>query len=187
MEDVEQFLKVSGSGDGSGYGYGDGSGSGDGSGDGSGEYFDGHKVHTIDGVNTVITSVRGNLAKGFTIKGDLTIEPCFVAKVNDCFAHGETAREAYEDALSKYTSNLPEEERISMFLQCHNFTDTYPAKDLFEWHNKLTGSCRFGRLSFCEQHGIDISKDRFTVDQFIELTKNEFGGDVIRQLKTHKQ
>ena len=144
-------------------------------------------MHTIDGVSTVITSVRGNLAKGFTIKGNLTIEPCFVAKVNDCFAHGETAREAYEDALSKYTSNLPEEERISMFLQCHNFTDTYPAKDLFEWHNKLTGSCRFGRLSNLDKHGIDILKNKSKVDKLLESKKNELGGSKIFKRKQKKR
>lgn len=195
MEALERFLSViygygSGDGDGCGDGYGSGYGYGSGSGYGYGygiEEFDGHKVYIVDDMQTIITYVKGNVAKGFILKDDLTLDPCYIVKVGDYFAHGKTAREAYQDALSKYTNNLPEEERIAAFLKFHNFTDSYPAEDLFEWHNRLTGSCRFGRLSFCEQHDIDISKDRFTVDQFIELTKNEFGGDVIRQLKTHKQ
>ena len=52
----------------------------------------------------------------------------------------------------------------------------------FEWHNKLTGSCEMGRKSFAKNHDIDLNKDEFTVEEFIELTKNDFGRKVIEQL-----
>lgn len=202
----------SGSGDGDGYGFGSGDGSGPGSSDGFGygygygsvygygfcdgssyaygdgegiEEFNGHKVDKIDGVQTIITSIKGNVAKGFILKDDLTLDPCYISKVGNYFAHGRTAREAYQDALSKYTNNLPEEERIAAFLECHNFSDSYSAEDLFEWHNRLTGSCKMGRLSFCERKCIDLSKDTFTVDEFIELTENEYGGSIIKKLKSY--
>ena len=56
------------------------------------------------------------------------------------------------------------------------------AKDFYLWHNKLTGSCEMGRQAFVNDHGFDIETDMFTVEEFIELTKNSFGGSVIRQL-----
>jgi hypothetical protein len=39
-----------------------------------------------------------------------------------------------------------------------------------------------GRLSFIENKGIDLKKDKFTVLQFIELVKDSYGSDVIRGL-----
>lgn len=43
--------------------------------------------------------------------------------------------------------------------------------------------CGVGRRSFCEDHGIDLENDTFSVVEFIELTINSYGGDVIRELK----
>lgn len=56
------------------------------------------------------------------------------------------------------------------------------AKELYKWHNILTGSCEFGRREFCKDHKIDIDKDLLTVNEFIALTVNEYGGDIITQL-----
>lgn len=39
-----------------------------------------------------------------------------------------------------------------------------------------------GRDNFIKNNKIDILKDKFTVLEFIELTKNQYGGDVIKQL-----
>ena len=66
-----------GSGSGSGYGSGSGSGSGDGSGSGIAEY-NGVAVYRIDGVPTLIASVRGNIARGQILNSDLTTTPCYV-------------------------------------------------------------------------------------------------------------
>ena len=114
MEDIEKikrFLSI-GSGYGSGYGSGDGSGygSGYGSGDGSGygikEYM-GHTVYIIDNVPTLIYSVVGNYAQAAVICKDLTIKPCFVGKIGNFFAHGETLHEAMQSAQKKYYENKP--------------------------------------------------------------------------------
>lgn len=80
----------SGYGSGSGYGYGDGDGYGSGSGSGIKKY-DGEDVHMIDGVQTIITAVHGNIAKGTILQKDLTLTPCFMAKVDGFFAHGGNA------------------------------------------------------------------------------------------------
>ena len=181
----------SGYGDGSGDGYGSGygSGSGDGSGDGSGlKTLNGHKVYMIDGVTTLIYGVHGNMATGVIVQRDLTLKPCYIAKVGNCFAHGDTIKDAVADAHSKYIQDLPEEERLQSFVDAHpSLEEKYPAKDLFEWHNTLTGSCRMGRENFCNERGIDIEEDSFTIEEFVELTKDSYGGDIIKQiLKTYE-
>lgn len=178
-----------GYGDGDGYGYGSGSGSGYGDGDGSGygygygsgiKKYDGEDVHMIDGVQTIITSVHGDIAKGFILQGDLTLTPCFIAKVDGCFAHGETVRQAVTDARDKAFEDLPQEERITAFLDAIKPNTEYPVMTMYDWHHRLTGSCEAGRKAFAKDHGIDLSTC-MTREAFFELTKDAYGGSVIRE------
>ena len=176
-----------GSGTGYGSGYGSGSGSGSGYGDGTGydsgdgiKKYDGEDVHMIDGVQTIITSVHGDIAKGFILQGDLTLTPCFIAKVDGCFAHGETVRQAVTDARDKAFEGLPQEERITAFLDAIKPNTEYPVMTLYDWHHRLTGSCEAGRKAFAKDHGIDLSAD-MTREAFFELTKDAYGGSVIRE------
>ena len=185
---IEKFLDISsgsGSGDGSGSGYGSGDGSGDGYGYGSGygiEEFDGHKLYDIDGVPTAITAVHGNYAQGFTIKCNSIKMPCFIARVDNSFAHGETLHKAVEDATAKAMQAKPLEERIADTVKKHpDPTEIIPNAELFTLHNILTGSCEFGRKQFCERHGISLD-DAMTMCRFMELTANAYGGEAIRQL-----
>lgn len=185
-----------GCGDGSGYGnssgYGNGNSSGYGNGDGYGfgnydgniKSLNGQPVYIIDETQTIITQVVGQYAKGFILGSDLTMTPCYIAKCGNYFAHGETLRDALEDAVSKYEQDLPVEERIA------NFNSTFPDNDkpvkvslLYVWHNRLTGSCAMGRQAFAKEHNIDIEADSMTVAEFVRLTENSYGGDVIKLLK----
>ena len=169
----------SGSGSGSGYGYGDGDGDGDGDGLIT---FNGQRVYYIDGVPTVIEKVHGNLAKGYTVNGDLTTEGCFIAKGGNKFAHGETSKGAREALQDKLFSDMDTEERIDAFLEVFKPGIKYPAKVFYEWHHKLTGSCEFGRNSFVRNHGIDLEGGTYTLEEFIVITKNDYGGEIIRQI-----
>ena len=193
MEKIKEFLNISsgdGYGDGSGYGSGDGygygsdDGSGYGYGSGSGLIsFNGQKVYYVDGMATVIERVHGNLAKGFTINRDLTTERCYVVKSQDLFAHGKTVKEAEEALQDKIFATMDTDEKISAFLDRFKIDTKYPAKDFYDWHHKLTGSCEFGRLSFCKNAGIDLDNDTYTVQEFIDYTKNDYGSSVIRKIE----
>ena len=191
----------SGSGDGDGYGYGDGSGDGsgygdgygygDGSGDGSsygsGEKIasiSGQKIYDIDGVPTAIYRVKGNIAKGAILQSDLTFTPCFVVKQDVYFAHGDTLHEAMEALRDKLFEDLPEEERIEAFVAEHQPGVEYPNRDLFDWHHRLTGSCEAGRKAFVADRGLDMNGST-TPEEFVHLTRNAYGGEVIRKLEAH--
>ena len=185
---IEKFLAIN-SGDGEGYGsgsgygsgYGDGYGSGSGDGDGI-EEFDGYKLYSIDCVPTAITAVHGNYAQGFTIKNNSVKVPCYIARVDNSFAHGETLRKSLEDATSKALQAKPLEKRIADTMKAHpDPNEIIPNTELFKLHNVLTGSCEFGRKQFCEQHGISLD-DAMTMRRFMELTANAYGGEAIRQL-----
>ena len=182
-EDIKKFLSI-GSGSGDGYGSGSGYGSGDGSGDGDGiTQFNGKKVYQIDGVPTLIDSVHGNVAKGHILQSDFTLTPCYIAKVDNCFAHGDTIREAVRDASCKALENSPLEERIEKFRSEHPDPDKkVEARELYNWHHVLTGSCATGRNAFARDHGIDIDTDTFTVREFVRLTCKSYGSESIRKL-----
>ena len=186
---IKKFLTIgsgygSGSGDGSGYGDGDGDGYGSGYGDGDGlKSFGGSPVHYIDSIPTVITKVHGNLAKGFIINSELTTQECFIAKGEDKFAHGETFAEAQKALQDKIFEDMDTEEKIEVFLKEFKPGVKYPAKSFYEWHHKLTGSCEFGRNAFVKNHGIDIESGMYTVEEFIEYTKNDYGGDIILKIE----
>ena len=174
-----------GDGDGSGYGYGYGYGYGSGYGYGYGDLksYNHQRVYFIDDVPTLIDSVHGMFAQGKTINRDKTLSPCYVARHGNCFAHGGTLKAARRDALAKYMQDMPEEERIEMFVNEHpNLDGEHPCEDLFKWHNTLTGSCEMGRTQFCRDHGISLS-EKYTVRYFLDITKNAYGGSVIRKVR----
>ena len=205
MDGLKEFLTIGygygdgyGSGDGDGYGYGDGSGSGCGDGYGYGYgygsgygdgYGDGVKaingtiVNLIDGVETIVTRVKGNVAKGYILSNDLQLSPCYVVKNNKYFAHGKTLRAANEALQDKIFSDLDVDGRIAEFIKKFKANAKYPAKTFFDWHGKITGSCELGRESFARNHNIDLENDVFTVAEFIALTENEYGSEVIKRLK----
>lgn len=194
----------SGSIDGDGYGYGsdDGDGSIDGDGDGCGSGYgdgdsysygygygssdikalNGNIVDYIDSVPTIITQVRGNIACGYIVKKDLTLEPCYIAKVGNSFAHGNTLKDAVADAEAKEMEDMTIEERIKKFVETFGSLDSeHTGKEFYNWHHVLTGSCRAGRDEFCKAHDIDLKK-KYTVKYFLEITKESYGSCVIKQV-----
>lgn len=171
-----------------GSGYSPGSGSSDGTGYGSIygyndiKTFNGNIVDCIDNIPTIITQVRGNIARGYIIKDDLTLFPCYVVRVGNSFAHGETIKDAVVDAEAKEMEEIPIEERIEKFMEIFGSLDSeYIGKKFYDWHHILTGSCRMGRDEFCKAHDIDLKK-KYTVRYFLDITKNSYGSDIIKQI-----
>ena len=143
----------------------------------------GKRIYRIDGAPTVITSARDGVATGFIVQSDLTLTPCYIVKENNRFAHGKNLHEAYDDLLEKLYDDSSEEERLEKFREHFpDFSRKYPAKDLFIWHHVLTGSCRTGREAFCKDRGIDVENDNFSVIEFVDMTKDAYGGGTVRKL-----
>ena len=192
------FGSGKGSDGGYGFGYGSSVGSGfgsessnDGSGFGYGTVFrfgygngdvialNDNIVDYIDDVPTIIIQVHGNFAYGYIVKEDLTLEPCFIAKVGNSFAHGKTLKDAVTDAKAKETKRLPIEERIEKFIEVFGPLDSeHTGKEFYDWHHILTGSCRMGRDGFCKSHNIDLAQ-KYSVRYFLSITKDSYKSDVI--------
>jgi len=89
-----------------------------------------------------------------------------------------------QSAQEKYDENIPIEERIADTISKYPTLDTKVShKELYGLHHTLTGSCKFGRDEFARAHNLDPDKGEMTMREFINLTKNAFGGDVIKQLE----
>ena len=194
MEDLIRAFLDPGSGSGSGYGdgsgyvsgYVDGYGYGSGYVDGSGygvKSFDGRAVHRVDGVQTLIYAVRGNIAKGAILRSDLTLEPCWIFKQDGHFAHGETLHAARDAVMEKVMEAAPEEERLAAFVKSHSSGKVYPNTDFFSWHHRLTLSCEMGRREFAADHNIDVEHGSMTPEEFIRLTEHAYGGRIIQKLR----
>jgi len=172
MEVIERFLSVI-----SGNGYGDGYGNGDGI-----QEIDEHRVYSLDKVPTIILSVHGNYAKGYVLDHNVNLRPCYIARVGDHFAHGETLHDAMRDVQRKYDDAMPLVEKIKQTVAKYPSLDTIvPNAELFELHHLLTGSCEFGRRQFCNARGISLDGS-MTMREFIEATRNDYGGDKVNEL-----
>ena len=170
-----------------GRGYGCGDGSPDGNGYG---YFDnlglkeinGNIVYIIDDIPTIITSVRNNIAKGYIVKNYLQFEPCYIVKDNNEFAHGDTLKDAFMSLQEKLYDDSTEEERIEAFKkQFPEYDIKYNNRDLFVYHHVLTGSCRMGREAFVSNKGLSLD-GKTSVREFVKLTQDAYGGDIIKKL-----
>lgn len=105
-----------GSGLSTGYGCGDGSGCGYAIGDGDGDIFhnkdikvfNGNSVDYINDFPIIITQVHYNIAYGYIINQDLTLEPRFIAKVGCSFGLRKNIKDAFDDAKNIEMERLEE-------------------------------------------------------------------------------
>lgn len=144
--------------------------------------INGYEVHRIDDMPTILTSIRGDVAQGFIVQSDLQLKPCYIVKENNKFAHGETLHEAFNSLQEKLFDDSSEEERLDAFKKKFPEYDVkYDNRDLFKYHHILTGSCRMGRWTFVVSHGLSLDC-KTSVREFVELTQNAYGGDIIKKL-----
>ena len=189
----------SGFGSNDGYGFGSGNSSGPGFGEGSGfgygdisayssvrggiKVLNGNIVDYIDNIPTIITQVHGNIACGYIVQNFPTLESCFIAKVDNFFAHGKTLKEAVANAKAKRMRKIPIEEQIEKFIKVLGPLDSeHTGKEFYDWHHVLTGSCEMGRDTFCKTHNIDLTQ-KYTVKYFLDITKDSYGSDVIKLIE----
>lgn len=145
--------------------------------------LNGEQIFYIDGVPTIFKRIIGNLAKGFIVNlRGFTKSACYIVRGDGYFAHGETAKEAQDALFEKILEDKPEEERIEDFIAHFPKGKKAKGNEYYEWHHILTGSCKFGRDEFVRQNHIDLNSE-YTPEEFIEIVKNAYGSDIIKQLK----
>lgn len=146
------------------------------------------RVYKVDNTPTIFYNIRGSIARGAIVRDDLSLVDCWVCKEGNYFAHGTTLKEAFQSVTAKAILNLTAEERCNKFLERFSeHSKKYPAIELFQWHHILTGSCEFGLREFCRSRNIDLDTDTFTISEFCNLTREQYGGDTIKMLENMLQ
>lgn len=184
-------------GSGSGYGYGFGCGSeyksgcGDGYGYGFGygngygfiiQTFGKQKIYYIDNIPCIIHSIHNNIAKVSIIDIDFfKLTNMYIYKYKNIYAHGLTIQYAKKEAELKFISLQDTQYKIDLFHKTFKNSQKYPFDEFYKWHTTLTGSCSTGKDYFISQNKISKIK-KYTVKEFIEITKNAYGGEIIKQL-----
>lgn len=130
------------------------------------------KPAAFEGCNGILSvATKETTAHGAILNGDLTLTPCYIVKQDNIFAH----------------EDMPEDERIDAFLRETDREKTYPTQYFYDWHHRLTGSCDMGRKQFARDYGVDLEHGMMTLTEFLELTKDAYGGDVIRKVISKMQ
>lgn len=157
MEKIEMFLRVE---------TGSGSGSGFGSVSGSGydiKAINGLNIYNIDDVPTVITHVRGNIARGGILNSDLSISPCYIVKSERFFAHGETLKKAHSALLDKLLDNMTIEERNAALQKTGEFyqqTIKYQKEHNKQQLDKLKSLCAEIQFDLITNYGALESEEK---------------------------
>lgn len=163
----EKFLSGYGNGDGNGYGL---------------KKINGRKVFHVDGIPCQPVEVHNVWAKVKIINTkDFTLKECFLAKYHGVIAHGESVKNALRDAQEKYFSSFDFEDLKKKLLEEFSEKGSLTVAELFKWHGLLTGSCTCGRQQFQKENDLKDS-DKLTLKQFVELTRNAYGGEKIKEL-----
>lgn len=175
-----------------GYGQGDAVGNCLINGDGYCETFsggiksiNGDELILVDGIYIHIEKeISDGILYGYSLNEDFTTSPLWAIKGDKYVGIGISLERAEDNLFKKTFRDTSHEERIAQFIKEHPEDKLYPNDDLIEWHHKLTASCRRGIRLFLQKHG--ITRDGYTtVSEFIRLTENDFGGDIIKKLKEY--
>lgn len=97
---------------------------------------------------------------------------------------GKTSKEAMKSLQEKIFEDMDTEEAIEEFKNKFDNNKKYKGTEFYAWHHILTGSCKMGRDNFVKNHNLDLEK-KYTVKEFIAECENDYGGNVIKQLKQY--
>lgn len=97
---------------------------------------------------------------------------------------GKTLKEALQSLQEKIFEDMDTDEAIEKFKEKFESDKKYKGTEFYTWHHILTGSCKIGRDSFVKNHELDLNK-KYTVKEFIEVCENDYGGNIIKQLKEY--
>ena len=140
----------------------------------------GRKFLYVDGILSEVIKKRGNV---YHVRNRVN-EPISYAITDgeNNWAHGRTLKEAKEDLLFKISSrSLSEYANLTL-------DDKLTYEEAIACYRIITGACRAGTLRFLEEHNlIKKHKKEYTIKEIIELTKNDYNGDVFMNFFKNKE
>ena len=104
-------------------------------------------------------------------------EPIYyvVTDGNGHWAHGDTLEDAKEDLIFKI-SKRDKSEYESLTLDSE-----LPYNEAIDCYRVITGACKTGTRDYIEHRLPNPRKEKYTIGEMIELTKDEYGGRTFRE------
>lgn len=104
-------------------------------------------------------------------------EPIYyvVTDGNNHWAHGDTLEDAKEDLIFKISKRDKSE------YEGLRLDSELPYDEAIICYRVITGACRAGTKDYIEHRLPEPRKDKYTIREMIELTKDEYGGDTFSE------
>jgi hypothetical protein len=129
------------------------------------------KYIMVDGIFTEVVSKRGNVWK---VKKVNTEKEFYLISDGEKYAHGDTLKEAKEDLIFKI-GNRTKEDYKELKLD-----SVLSIEEGIQCYRVITGACSFGVKDFM-QNRMKNKKKEYTISEIIEMTENEYGGNIFKK------
>lgn len=146
--------------------------------------YNNHTVYCIDGYMLYIDHVHEPWMIGQILKNDLTIQQCYLAKINHNYVVAGSLHETLELMRKKIlSSNSNEKDIATAFVIAHpEYENKYDWDEMVAWHALSTTSCANGRRQFSKLSD-KSSGDTATPKELIEFMKNSPAAPIAKKME----
>ena len=128
------------------------------------------KYIKVDGIFSVVDNYHGNVYKVHKVGSKKQMY--VVGDGNGKWAHGETIDEARKDLIYKISN------RDKSAYENLKLDSVLTFEEAIECYRVITGSCAVGTKDYVENRLPKPHKEKYSIREMIELTKNEYQGKV---------
>ena len=127
----------------------------------------------VDGMLSEVIEKKGNV---YHVRNGVNKPITYVVTDgNELWAHGYTLEEAKQDLRYKMSArDKSEYEKLTIDSEL-TFNESVAC------YRVITGACRAGTQDYLKYRLPKPHKEKYTINEIIELTKNEYGGDTFRE------
>ena len=122
----------------------------------------------VDDMFTAVDSHHGNVYRVHKLNSSEQLY--LVTDSENHWAHGRTLQEARADLIFKIN------DRDTSVYRNMSLNDTITYEEAIAAYRTITGACAAGTRDFIEKRLPKPHKDKYTVQEIIALTENEYGG-----------
>ena len=127
----------------------------------------------VDGILSEVIEKKGNV---YHVRNGVNKAITYVVTDgNGHWAHGDTLEDAKEDLIFKICKR-DKSEYESLTLDSE-----LPYNEAIDCYRVITGACRTGTRDYIEHRLPNPRKEKYTIGEMIELTKDEYGGRTFRE------
>lgn len=137
------------------------------------------KYIKVDGIFSVVDSHHGNVYKVHQIGNKKQMY--VVGDGNGKWAHGETIDEARKDLIYKISK------RDKSAFKNLKLDSVLTFEQAIECYRVITGSCAAGTKDYVENRLPKPHKEKYSIREIIELTKDEYQGEAFETFFANKQ